>query len=186
VPYSHVVFSLPRSIADIVYQNKPVIYDLLLKVAAESLITIAADPKYLGARIGSPPLHTWGLALTHHPHGHIIVPAGGVSLDGQHWIACQPGFFLSVRVLSRLFPRLFLERLTAAYQAGRLQFFADHAALAKPAAFKLTSPHWERSNGPSMPSGLLADPTRCLPTSPATPTGSPLPMAGSAPSTANA
>jgi hypothetical protein len=81
-------------------------------------------------------LHTWGSALTHHPHAHIIVPGGGFSPDGQHWIACRPGFFLPVRVLSRLFRRLFLERLTAAYQAGRLEFFADHAALAEPAAFK--------------------------------------------------
>jgi hypothetical protein len=137
VPYFHVVFTLPGPIADIAYQNKAVIYDLLLKVAAETLITIAADPKHLGARIGlTGVLHTWGSALTHHPHAHIIVPGGGISLDGQHWIACRPGFFLSVRVLSRLFPRLFLERLTAAYQAGRLQFFADHAALAEPTAFK--------------------------------------------------
>jgi hypothetical protein len=109
----------------------------LLKTAAETLITIAADPKHLGARIGlTAVLHTWGSALTHHPHAHIIVPAGGFSPDGQHWIACRPGFFLTVRVLSRLFPRLFLERLTATYHAGRLQFFADQAALAEPAAFK--------------------------------------------------
>ena len=126
-----------RSIADIAYQNKAVVYDLLLKAAAETLITIAADPKHLGARIGlTAVLHTWGSALTHHPHAHIIVPGGGFSPDGQHWIACRPGFFLPVRVLSRLFRRLFLERLTAAYQAGRLEFFADHAALAEPAAFK--------------------------------------------------
>ena len=137
VPYFHVVFTLPGPIADIAYQNKAVVYDLLLKTAAETLITIAADPKHLGARIGlTAVLHTWGSALTHHPHAHIIVPGGGFSLDGQHWIACRPGFFLSVRVLSRLFRRLFLERLTAAYQAGRLQFFADQAALAEPAAFK--------------------------------------------------
>jgi hypothetical protein len=137
VPYFHVVFTLPGPIADIAYQNKTVVYDLLLKVAAETLITIAADPKHLGARIGlTAVLHTWGSALTHHPHAHIIIPGGGVSLDGQHWIACRPGFFLSVRVLSRLFRRLFLERLTAAYQAGRLEFFADQAVLAEPAAFK--------------------------------------------------
>ena len=137
VPYFHVVFTLPGPIADIAYQNKLVVYDLLLKVAAETLITIAVDPKHLGARIGlTAVLHTWGSALTHHPHAHIIVPGGGFSLDGQHWITCRRGFFLPVRVLSRLFRRLFLERLTAAYQAGRLQFFADHAALAEPAAFK--------------------------------------------------
>ena len=144
VPYFHVVFTLPGPIADIAYQNKLVVYDLLLKVAAETLITIAVDPKHLGARIGlTAVLHTWGSALTHHPHAHIIVPGGGFSLKpapaeagGQHWITCRRGFFLPVRVLSRLFRRLFLERLTAAYQAGRLQFFADHAALAEPAAFK--------------------------------------------------
>ena len=142
VPYFHVVFTLPGPIADIAYQNKAVVYDLLLKAAAETLITIAADPKHLGARIGlTAVLHTWGSALTHHPHAHIIVPGGGFSPEparagrGHHWIACRPGFFLPVRVLSRLFRRLFLERLTAAYQAGRLEFFADHAALAEPAAF---------------------------------------------------
>ena len=144
VPYFHVVFTLPGPIADIAYQNKLVVYDLLLKVAAETFITIAVDPKHLGARIGlTAVLHTWGSALTHHPHAHIIVPGGGFSLKpapaeagGQHWITCRRGFFLPVRVLSCLFRRLFLERLTAAYQAGRLQFFADHAALAEPAAFK--------------------------------------------------
>jgi hypothetical protein len=137
VPYFHVVFTLPGPIADIAYQNKAVVYDLLLKTAAETLITIAAQPRHLGARIGlTAVLHTWGSALTHHPHAHIIVPGGGFSLDGQHWIACRPSFFLSVRVLSRLFRRLFLERLTAAYQVGRLEFFADQAALAEPAAFK--------------------------------------------------
>jgi hypothetical protein len=137
VPYFHVVFTLPRPIADIAYQNKAVVYDLLLKTAAETLITIAADPEHLGARIGlTAVLHTWGSTLTHHPHAHIIVPGGGFSPDRQRWIACRPGFFLSVQVLSRLFRRLFLEGLTAAYQVGRLQFFADQAALAEPAAFK--------------------------------------------------
>jgi hypothetical protein len=126
------------------YQNKALVYDLLLKTAAETLITIAADPKHLGARIGlTAVLHTWGSTLTHHPHAHIIVPGGGLSpkpapaeAGGEHWIACRPRFFLSVGVLSCLFRRLFLERLTAAYQAGRLQFFADQAALAEPTAFK--------------------------------------------------
>jgi hypothetical protein len=137
VPYFHVVFTLPRPIAAIAYQNKAVVYDLLLKTAAETLITIAADPKHLGARIGlTAVLHTWGSTLTHHPHAHIIVPGGGFSPDGQHWVACRPAFFLSVRVLSCLFRRLFLESLTAAYHAGRLEFFADQAALAEPAAFK--------------------------------------------------
>ena len=128
---------LPGPIADIAYHNQAVVYDLLLKTAAETLITIAADPKHLGARIGlTAVLHTWGSALTHHPHAHIIVPGGGVSPDGDSWIACRPRFFLSVQVLSRLFRRLFLESLTAAYQAGRLQFFTDQAALAQPAAFQ--------------------------------------------------
>jgi Putative transposase/Transposase zinc-binding domain len=137
VPYYHVVFTLPGPIADIAYHNQAVVYDLLLRTAAETLIIIAADPKHLGARIGlTAVLHTWGSALTHHPHAHIIVPGGGLSCDGQHWIACRPRFFLSVRVLSRLFRRLFLERLTAAYQAGCLQFFADQAVLAEPAAFQ--------------------------------------------------
>ena len=147
VPYFHVVFTLPGPIADIAYHNQAVVYDLLLKTAAETLITIAPtgqarglkahDPKHLGARIGlTAVLHTWGSALTHHPHAHIIVPGGGVALDGNSWIACRPRFFLSVQVLLRLFRRLFLERLTAAYQAGRLQFFADQAAIAEPAGFK--------------------------------------------------
>ena len=137
VPYFHVVFTLPGPVADIAYQNKSVVYDLLLRTAAETLITIAADPKHLGAQIGlTAVLHTWGSALTHHPHAHIIVPGGGFSPNRQHWIACRPGFFLAVRVLSRLFRRLFLERLTAAHQTGRLEFFADQAALAEPAAFK--------------------------------------------------
>ena len=136
VPYYHVVFTLPAAIADIAYQNKAVIYDILFKAAAETLVTIAADPKHLGARIGlTAVLHTWGSALTHHPHVHIIVPGGGTSLDGQRWVSCRPGFFLPVRVLSRLFRRLFLERLDALHAAGRLRFFGDHARLAERAAF---------------------------------------------------
>jgi len=178
VPYFHVVFTLPEPIADIAYQNKAVVYDLLLKTAAETLMTIAADPKHLGARIGlTAVLHTWGSALTHHPHAHIIVPGGGVSPDGQHWIACQPGFFLSVRVLSRLFRRLFLERLITAHESGPW----PNRRSSKP-----TSPRCVRSNGWSMPSGPLADPTPYSPTCPATPTGSLLPTAGSPPSTASA
>jgi hypothetical protein len=136
VPYYHVVFTLPAAIGDIAYQNKAILYDLLFKAAAETLITIAADPKHLGARIGlTAVLHTWGSALTHHPHVHIIVPGGGISPDGQRWISCRPGFFLPVRVLSRLFRRLFLEQITALHAAGRLQFFGDHAHLAERRAF---------------------------------------------------
>jgi hypothetical protein len=136
VPYYHVVFTLPAAIADIAYQNKAVIYDLLFKVSAETLITIAADPKHLGARVGiTSVLHTWGSAMTHHPHVHMIVPGGGISLDGERWVACRPGFFLPVRVLSRLFRRLFLEKLIAAHEAGRLKFFGCHAALEDTQAF---------------------------------------------------
>ena len=134
--YYHVVFTLPAPIADIAYQNKAVIYGILFKAAAETLITIGADPKHLGARIGlTPVLHSRGAALTHHPHIHMIVPGGGISLDGQQWISCRPGFFLPVRVLSRLFRRLFLAKLIAAHDAGRLQFFGDHAHLANRHAF---------------------------------------------------
>ena len=136
VPYYHVVFTLPAAIADIAYQNKAVIYDLLFKASAETLITIAHDPKHLGARVAvTSVLHTWGSALTHHPHVHMIVPGGGISLDGQRWVSCRPGFFLPVRVLSRLFRRLFLQKLLAAHKAGQLQFFSDHASLAHPQAF---------------------------------------------------
>src|ERR1700741_1774056 len=136
VPYFHLVFSLPGRIADIAYQNKAVIYDLLFKASSETTLTIAADPKHLRARIGIlSVLHTWGSALTPHPHVHMIVPGGGFSLDGTKWVACRPGFFLPVRVLSRLFRRLFLDKLAAAHAAGRLKFFGDHAALAAAQAF---------------------------------------------------
>jgi hypothetical protein len=136
VPYFHVVFSLPAQIADIAYQNKAVIYGLLFKASSETMLTIAADPKHLGARIGIlSVLHTWGSALTHHPHVHMIVPGGGFSLDGNRWVACRPNFFLSVRVLSRLFRRLLLEKLAAAHAAGELQFFGNHARLADAKAF---------------------------------------------------
>jgi Putative transposase/Transposase zinc-binding domain len=137
VEYYHVVFTLPAPIADIAYQNKAVIYGLLFDVAAEVLQTIAADPKHLGARIGATlVLHTWGSALTHHPHAHGIVPGGGLSPDGTSWVACRPGFFLPVRVLSRLFRRRFLEELQRLHQEGKLRFFGEHAVLAQPQAFK--------------------------------------------------
>ena len=136
VPYYHMVFTLPAPVADIAYHNKAAIYDILFKASAETLSTIAADPKHLGARIGiTSVLHTWGSALTHHPHVHMIVPGGGIALDGKRWVACRPGFFLPVRVLSRLFRRLFLDKLAAAYAAGRLKFFGDHAALAAAQVF---------------------------------------------------
>ena len=136
VEYFHVVFTLPAPIADIAYQNKAVIYELLFDAAAETLLTIAADPKHLGARIGATlVLHTWGSALTHHPHVHGIVPGGGIAAAGDRWIACRPGFFLPVRVLSRLFRRRFLEELERAHRAARLRFFGEHAALADAATF---------------------------------------------------
>jgi hypothetical protein len=136
VQYYHVVFTLPAPIADIAYQNKAVIYDLLFKASAETLTTIAADPRHLGARVGvTSVLHTWGSALTHHPHIHMIVPGGGISLDGTRWVSCRKGFFLPVRVLSRLFRRLFLEKLMASHAAGRLYFFGNHTLLADAQAF---------------------------------------------------
>jgi len=136
VEYYHVVFTLPAPIGQIAYYNKAVIYALLFQAAAETLLTIAADPKRLGARIGlTMVLHTWGSALTHHPHVHCIVPGGGISLDGERWVACRRGFFLPVRVLSRLFRRLFCEKLAAAHRAGELQFFGEHQALEAAGAF---------------------------------------------------
>ena len=136
VEYYHVVFTLPAPIADIAYQNKSALYGLLFDIAAETLLRIAADPKHLGAHIGATlVLHTWGSALTHHPHVHGIVPGGGLAPDGKRWIACRPGFFLSVRVLSRLFRRRFLEELQRLYDRGQLKFFGEHRALADVQAF---------------------------------------------------
>ena len=136
VGYFHVVFTLPAKIAPIAYQNKAVVYDLLFRAAAETLLTIAADPKHLGARIGATAvLHSWGSAMTHHPHVHMIVPGGGISLDGTHWVRCKPGFLLPVRVLSRLFRRLFLAALVDAHAAGRLAFFGQIQDLRRRDAF---------------------------------------------------
>jgi hypothetical protein len=147
VPYFHVVFTLPAAIADIAFQNKRAIYNLLLKASAETLLSIATDPKHLGARIAiTSVLHTWGSAMTHHPHVHMIVPGGGISLGrtfivrgksslGERWIACRPGFFLPVCVLSKLFRRLMLEKLKAAHAAGKLTFFGALADLADARAF---------------------------------------------------
>ena len=137
VPYYHVVFTLPAPIADIAYFNKAIVYDALFKAASETLIRIAADPKHLGAKLGvTVVLHTWGSALTHHPHVHCIVPGGGLSNDGSAWVSCRPGFFLPVRVLSRLFRRLMLQRLMTAHEAGDLQFFGAHATLKAGDAFR--------------------------------------------------
>jgi len=136
VAYFHVVFTLPAPLAEIAFQNKETVYAILFRSAAETLRTIAADPRHLGAEIGLlAVLHTWGQNLHHHPHVHCVVPGGGPSLDGKRWVACRPNFFLPVRVLSRLFRRLFLDELRAAFEAGELGFFGELASLAEPTAF---------------------------------------------------
>jgi len=136
VPYFHVVFTLPSEIADIAFTNKRVVYGLLFKASSQAMLTIAADPKHLGAKIAiTSVLHTWGSAMTHHPHVHMIVPGGGLSRDGTRWISCRANFLLSVRVLSRLFRRLFLEMLAKAYEAGQLNFYGQHAGLSEPNKF---------------------------------------------------
>ncbi len=136
VRYFHLVFTLPKPVADIARHNKREIYNLLMRSSADTVIRIAADPKHLGARAGiTSVLHTWGSAMTHHPHVHMIVPGGGLSADGTGWIACRRNFFLSVRVLSRLYRRLFLDGLARLHKAGKLHFFGDHARLADRAAF---------------------------------------------------
>jgi hypothetical protein len=137
VPYFHVVFTLPAAIGATAYQNKATVYGLLFKAASEALLTIAADPKHLGAEIGvTAVLHTWGQTLDHHPHLHCIVPGGGLSPDGCRWTSCRSRFFLPVRVLSRLFRRLFLEELRGAFTAGELSFFSDLVELKEPGAFE--------------------------------------------------
>jgi hypothetical protein len=136
VGYFHLVFTLPAEIAIIAHQNKAIVYDLLFRAAAETLLTIAADPKHLGARIGfTAVLHSWGSAMTYHPHIHIITPGGGISLDGTRWVPCRSGFLLPVRVLSRLFRRLFLAGLADAHAAGRLAFFGELGDLRSRSAF---------------------------------------------------
>lgn len=136
VGYFHLVFTLPAGLAGIAWQNKAVVYDLLFRAASETLLTIAADPRHLGARIGiTAVLHTWGSAMTHHPHVHMIVPGGGIALDGARWVSCRPGFLVPVRVLSKLFRRRMLDKLALAHEAGRLAFFGDQAALRNRDAF---------------------------------------------------
>jgi len=136
VGYFHVVFTLPAEVADIAFQNKVAVYNLLFRAASETMLTIAADPKPLGARIGiSAVLHTWGSALTHHPHVHMIVPGGGIAPDGKRWVPARPAFLLPVRVLGKLFRRLFLTRLTALHDAGRLAFFGSLTPVADRRAF---------------------------------------------------
>ncbi len=136
VEYFHVVFTLPAPVAALAWYNKALLYRLLFEAAALTLCTIAADPKHLGARIGATlVLHTWGSALTHHPHVHGIVPGGGLSPDGTQWVACRRGFFLPVRVMSRLFRRRFLDALASAHRAGQLRLFGEFAALAQASTF---------------------------------------------------
>ena len=148
--YFHLAFTLPKQIApsrqialqspagqmDIAHQNKREIYNLLMRASADTVINIAADPKHLGAKVGiTSVLHTWGSAMTHHPHVHMIVPGGGLSTDGSKWIACRKNFFLSVRVLSRLYRGLILEGLAKLHKAGKLHFFCEHADLDDRTAF---------------------------------------------------
>lgn len=136
VPYFHVVFTVPPQVAEIAFHNKAVVYGILFRAAAETLVTIAADPRRLGARIGlTAVLHTWGQTLLHHPHVHCVVPGGGPSLDGTRWVACRSGFFLPVRVLARRFRRRFLDELRHAFAAGTLRFSGTLAVLADPRAF---------------------------------------------------
>ena len=180
VPYFHVVFTLPAAIADIAYQNKAAIYDILFTASAETMTTIAADPKRLGSRIGiTSVLHTWGSALTHHPHVHMIVPGGGISLDGTRWVSCRPDFILPVEVLSCLFRGLFLAKLVAAHRAGCLKFFGVHAHLDDIRTFKAYLAPLRKSDWVVfMPSVRSADRRPCWPICRAIPTASPSPIAG--------
>jgi hypothetical protein len=178
VEYYHVVFTLPAPIADIAYQNKAAVYGLLFDMAAEVLLTIAADRRHLGARIGATlVLHTWGSALTHHPHVHGVVPGGGLAPDGKAWIACRPGFFLPVRVLSRLFRRRFTEELVQAHRRGELRFFGEHGRWPTPLPSPGGSPRCASASGSSTPSVRSPGPRRFSLTCRATRTASPSPTA---------
>jgi Putative transposase len=179
VPYFHVVFTLPARIAAIAYQNKAAVYDLLFKAVAETVLTIAADPKHLGACTGiTAVLHTWGSTMTHHPHVHMIVPGGGISLDGSRWVSCRPRFLLPVPVLSKLFRELMLQKLLAAHKAGQLQFFGQHTHLAERKAFAAIWRRCASASGTSTQSPRLADPRPCSLICRATPTASPSPIVG--------
>jgi hypothetical protein len=161
VPYFHVVFTLPPAAAEIAFQNKPTVYALLMRAAAEALMTLAA--KRLAARIGLiAVLHSWGQTLTHHPHVHCLVPGGGVSLGRQRWVACKPNFLLSVHALSRTFRRLFLDSLKAAFRRGELGFFADLAPLAQPDIFAERMRALRKNPSSSAPSRRSADPSGVL------------------------
>ena len=181
VPYFHVVFTLPPPAAEIAFQNKRTVYALLMRTAAEALMTLAA--RRLSARIGLiAVLHSWGQTLTHHPHVHCLVPGGGVALDGERWVACKPNFLLSVHALSRTFRRIFLDSLDAAFRRGELGFFGNLARLAERGAFA------ERVNALRQSSFVVyakppsADPSACSPISLATHIEPPSPIPGSSPS----
>ena len=187
VPYYHLVFTLPAAIGAIALQNKAAVYDLLFRTAAETLTTIAADPKHLGARIGlTAVLHTWGSALIHHPHVHVIVPGGGLSPDESRWIACKPGFFLPVRVLSRLFRRLFLDGLAALHKAGRLVLLLASPRSPQHTPSTPRSRHCAAPIGSSTPRGRSLGRRPSSPISPATLIASPSPTRGSSRSTRRA
>jgi hypothetical protein len=172
VGYFHVVFTVPSEIANIAFHNKATIYNLLFQVASETMLTIAADPRHLGARIGiTAVLHTWGSALTQHPHIHMVVPGGGISLDGRSWVASRPAFLLPVHVLSKLFRRLFLTRLIELHAAGQIQFFGDHARMNERRPFlrhlaPLRKKNWiGRSSGEAhfdTRMSIISGTTRCL------------------------
>jgi len=179
VPYFHIVFTLPASVGEIAFQNKAAVYAILFRAAAETLATIAADPRHLGAKLGmTMVLHTWGQTLQHHPHVHCVVPGGGPSLDGTRWVACRPGFFLPVRVLARLFRRLFLRELENAFGAGKLRFFSKLATFPSHKRSPVVSASSAASTGWSTPSHRSAGPSRCWPISAVTPIASPSPTAG--------
>jgi hypothetical protein len=169
VGYFHLVFTLPAEIAPIAYQNESVVYDLLFGTASETLLTIAADPKHLGAHIGiTAVLRTWGSAMTHHPHVHMIVPGGGISLDGAHWVRCKPDYLLPVRVLSRRFRRLFLTRLADAHAAGRLVFFGELGGLRRREAFAAHLAPLKKKNWFVYAKSPSPGSKRCSPISPGT------------------
>ncbi len=176
VGYFHVVFTLPQQIAAVAFQNKNAVYTILFRAVAETLRKLAADPRHLGAEIGFiAALHSWGQNLHYHPHIHCIVPGGGLSFDQSRWVACRQIFFLPVRVLSRLFRRLFLNELKQAYDLGQLQFFGDIAGLIRSPSIE-PSKQRVASTGSSMPSRHLPDPNRCWPISGAIPIALPSPI----------
>ena len=177
--YFHVVFTIPEPIAQLAFYNKEKVYNILFRAASETLLAIAGDRKHLGAGIGFfAVLHTWGQNLLHHPHLHCVIPGGGLSSDHERWIACRPGFFLPVRVLSRLFRRLFLEALEEAFDIGGLQFFGELAPYSDAFAFEACWPVCTKPNGWSTPSRRLAAPNGRWNISAATRIAWPSPISG--------